>query len=102
MEMDADLEALVSARRRVEGMGSKGPLELALSYERHASGVLSSEASDGARVRWPDAADAAAAMVLTWTLDPGAGSWALAGCVISVVSTWLGMGGEGSLGFPLA
>lgn len=102
MESEADLEALVSARRRVEGMGSKGPPALPLSYERQASGVLSSEASEPARVRCPDPADAAAAMVLAWALDPGAGSWALACCVISVVSTWLGSGGEGSLGFPLA
>jgi hypothetical protein len=71
MEMEADLEALVSARRRAEGMGSKGPL-VPLSYERHASTVLSSEASDAARVRSPLRPFGAAAMVLTWALDPGA------------------------------
>ena len=74
MDMEAVLEVFVSARRRAEGMGSKGPLE-PLSYERQASTGLSSEASEAARVRSPRRAEGAAAMVvLTWELDPGTGS----------------------------
>lgn len=126
MDSEACFEPLVSARRRAEGMGSKGAV--ALSYERQASMGLSVDASEAARVRSSGLADgpaareaeegapievvaaaavavaAAAAVVVVDDEDDddaaGRASWALGGMARSL-STWPGAAGWGCVGFPL-
>jgi hypothetical protein len=124
MDREACFEPVVSARRSVEDMGSKGAV--ALSWERQASGGWSVEASEAARVRssgrvWGTTAGVVAVVVVVVVVvavdeedddvdnDAAAGSmaaaswwWALGGSAMSLPSTWPGPCLGGAVGFPLA